>query len=555
MVCCKTMIAHFQIYEKSYGSKILYEALEIRLNAHEKVGLIGRNGTGKTTLLNIISGIDKDFDGEIQIKKGMTMVASRQEHHDFENTSIIDYISGDLPEFAKLKHIIDTYPEHMATSDTKMQTYSDALERFGQLGYYEVDSQIKRMLEDYQIEADAAEGELDELSGGQKRMVELVKVQRANAHIALIDEPTNHMDYVAKAAFIEWMKNTNDAVIVITHDRDVLAAVDKIVEIRDGAAEEFKGNYDAYLRINKQRMTTQVNEYGIRESQMENLKGDVVRFKRFKERARDGGTIAQFKRLENVARTDLAKLEAMDKPSFWIDQDSAKELGTKMSEAYGKHKAKNIRISTRTKASGSNRKLVDVKKISLGYDEPLFGGLSFQLREGERIEFRGRNGVGKSTLAKAIVAAIDDSKIPSKVFSGEIEIEPGTLVGVYEQELPESYMKHTLASAIEQTYLDKDVAISDQKVRQLMGDYLFNPQDAEMPVSKLSGGQKARLQLINMLAGDPSVLLLDEPTNHLDLPSIEELESALKQYQGAIIYISHDSYFTEKLGGAVLNIG
>jgi ATP-binding cassette subfamily F protein 3 len=549
------MIAHFQVYEKSYGSKILYSGLEIRLNAHEKVGLIGRNGTGKTTLLNIISGTDKDFDGDIQIKRGMTMVASRQEHHAFEDVNIIDYISGDLPEFSKLKHVMDTYPEHMASSDTKMQTYSDALERFGQLGYYEVDSQIKRMLGEYQIDGPSAEGTLDALSGGQKRMVELVKVQRANAHIALIDEPTNHMDYVAKAAFIDWMKGTNDAVIVITHDRDVLNSVDKIIEIRDGAAEEFRGNYDSYLKINKQRMSTQVNEFGIREAQMENLKADVIRFKRFKERARDGGTIAQFKRLENNARDELVKLEALEKPSFWIDQDSAKQLNTKMAEAYSKHKAKNIRISTRTKSSASTRKLIDLKKLSLGYEEPLFKDISFQLREGERIEFRGRNGVGKSTLAKAIVATMQGDKLASKVYDGSIEHENGVLIGVYEQELPESYMKHTLASAIEQTYLDKNIPIGDQKVRQLMGDYLFNPQDAEMPVAKLSGGQKARLQLINMLAGDPAVLLLDEPTNHLDLPSIEELESALKQYHGAIIYISHDSYFTEKLGGTVLNIG
>ncbi len=551
------MIAHFQVYEKSFGSKILYEGLEIRLSAHEKVGLIGRNGTGKTTLLNIISGVDKDFDGEIHIKQGMTMVASRQEHHEFEEVNIVDYISGDLPEFAKLKHIIDTYPAHMGSSETKMQKYADALDRFGQLGYYEVASQIKMMLEAYQIDSSMADGTLDKLSGGQKRMVELVKVQRAKAHIALIDEPTNHMDYVAKAAFIDWMKATNDAVIVITHDRDVLQVVDKIIEVRDGKAEEFRGNYDAYLKINSTRMSTQVNEFSVRESRMENLKGDIIRFKRFKEKAHDSDTVAQFKRLENTARDELEKLQAMDKPSFWIDQDSASQLNTKISAAYSKHKAKNISIDTKTKSdSSSNRKLIDVQDLSLGYDHPLFSDIKFQLREGERIEFRGRNGVGKSTLAKAIIATATGKKLESEIYGGVIDVEPQTLIGVYEQELPESYMNYTLEGAIEQAYHDKKLSITGQKVRQLMGQYLFNIQtDIDMPVSKLSGGQKARLQLINMLAGDPSILLLDEPTNHLDLPSIEELESALKQYHGAIIYISHDSYFTEKLGGTVLKIG
>ncbi len=549
------MIAHFQIKDKNFGSKTLYKNLEIRLSAGEKVGLIGRNGTGKTTLLNIISGIDKDFDGDIHIKKGLSLIASRQEHHDFEDENVVEYISADLPEFAELKHIIDTYPEHIESNPTKMQKYSDAIERFSQLGYFEADSQIKMMLEAYQVSEDAAHGKMSSLSGGQKRMAELVKVQRAKAHIALIDEPTNHMDYVAKAAFISWMKSTNDAVIVITHDRDVLRNVDKIIEIRDGMADEFKGNYDDYLKINSNRMTTQINEHGITEKRIENLKNDVVKFKRFKEKARDPGTVAQFKRLQQMAEEKLVELEAKEKPSFWIDQDSVKDLNTKMSQAYSKHKAKNIQITTKDKEAKSSIKLVDVTNLSLGYDEPLFSYIGFQLREGERIELRGRNGVGKSTLAKAIVATITEQPMESKVFNGTIEIDPSAKIGIYEQELPESYMDYTLSGAIEQSYRDKNVPISDQKVRQLMSDYLFDIQaDIDTPVAKLSGGQKARLQLINMLAGDPNILLLDEPTNHLDLPSIEELESALKQYHGAIIYISHDSYFTNKIGGVVLEI-
>ncbi len=549
------MIAHFKVDEKSFGSKILYKNLEIRINAGEKVGLIGRNGTGKTTLLNIVAGIDSDFDGEIHIKKGLSLISSRQEHHDFENENVVEYISSDLPEFAKLKHIIDTYPSKVADNPTKMQTYSDAIERFSQLGYFEVDSQIKKMLEDYQVSKEAADGQMKDLSGGQKRMAELVKVQRASAHIALIDEPTNHMHYNAKAEFIAWLKSTNDAVIVITHDRDVLKVVDKVIEIRDGIADEFKGNYDDYLKINSNRMTTQINEHGITEKRIENLRSDVIKFKRFKEKARDPGTIAQFKRLQLQAEETLAELESKDKPSFWIDQDSVADLNTKMSKAYQTHKAKNIHINTSKNSSRSNIKLIDVAGLSLGYDTPLFENVQFDVREGERLELRGRNGVGKSTIAKAIVATIEGQKPPSTVFAGTIEVDPSAKIGVYEQELPESYMHHTLAQAIEQSYMDKDIPINGQKVRQLMSDYLFDiSADADMPVTKLSGGQKARLQLINMLAGDPNILLLDEPTNHLDLPSIEELENALNNYHGAIIYISHDSYFSNKIKGKVLEI-
>ena len=146
-------------------------------------------------------------------------------------------------------------------------------------------------------------------------------------------------------------------------------------------------------------------------------------------------------------------------------------------------------------------------------------------------------------------------KLSSSVFTGVIEHEPRLRVGIYEQEIDADFLPMTLADAIEHMYLKKDISITQEKIKQLLSDYLFNPHtDAKMPLSKLSGGQKARFQLISMLAGDPQVLILDEPTNHLDLPSIEELEDALNQYQGSILYISHDSYFTKNLGGDVVEV-
>ena len=200
--------------------------------------------------------------------------------------------------------------------------------------------------------------------------------------------------------------------------------------------------------------------------------------------------------------------------------------------------------------SRSKHVLISARDLSLGYDKPLFAGINIDLREGEAIEFRGRNGAGKTTLIKAILG--DDSVT---TYGGELELDNQVRVGIYEQEVSSTYFEMPLEEAIERMYLSKDLPISTTKIRSIMSDYLFTEGDGKTPVKRLSGGQKARFQLIAMLANEPQLLILDEPTNHLDLPSVEELETALGRYSGAIIYVSHDGYFRDKLSGDVLKIG
>lgn len=551
------MLLSVTVSEKSFGDKVLYRGLHFDVQENEKVGVVGRNGTGKSTLFNIIAGDDKDYDGEIILKRGSVLVASRQEHHGFEHQSVLEYIQGDLPEYKQLAYILDTYPETMGDNTHKMQEYSDALERFSDLGYYQLEDEISQAFDLYQIDNTKLHSPLGSLSGGQKRMVELMKVQRSRGHIALIDEPTNHMDYVAKEAFIKWLKAAQESVVVITHDRDVLRNVDRIIEIRDGSAFTFRGNYDDYLRTNKSQVTSQVNEYDITQKRIRNLQEDVIRFQRLKEKSRDPGTIRRFKSQEQRARDELTELKNLDKPSFWIDQESASSMNDKMTASYEKYKAQNIQIRTRTKESASRRLLIQADKLSLGYgDMPLFNNISFGLHESERIRLHGRNGAGKTTLIQSIMAQAQGKPAASRRFAGTVATEKDLKIGLYEQEINSKYLTMTLSEALEQVLMDKDVPASPQRIKQLLSDYLFNPAtDGDMPLPRLSGGQKARFQLISMLADDPLVLILDEPTNHLDLPSIEELEHALRAYHGAIIYISHDSYFAAKLSGTTIEIG
>jgi ATPase subunit of ABC transporter with duplicated ATPase domains len=223
------MILNLQNIGKTIGTKTLYSDLDLTIQAGEKVGLIGRNGIGKTTLLGIMDGTDTSFTGTLEQRRGLVTASTAQEHHEVANQAVLEYVLENLPEYKHLKHILDTFPDLMGEDMGKIATYTDALGRFGELGYYDIEQRARVELEDFQVPAARIDGPMKALSGGQKRFVELVKVTLSDADLALFDEPTNHMDYIAKEAFIEWLEAAKQAVVVITHDRDVLAVVDRIV--------------------------------------------------------------------------------------------------------------------------------------------------------------------------------------------------------------------------------------------------------------------------------------------------------------------------------------
>lgn len=551
-----SMIADIHITEKSFGDKTLMKDVKFSVDDGEKVGVVGRNGVGKSTLFGILSGKDTDYTGEVVFRRGITVATTAQEHHGLGEQTVMVYILSGLPEYPELKKIIDEYPLTMGDNMRKIEEYTQALERFDQKGFYQVEEKIERELSNFQLDG-YGNRRISSLSGGQKRLVEIVKIMHSEAHLALIDEPTNYMDYVAKQQFIDWMNSQpHQAMLIITHDRDVLGQVNRIVEIKDGQAVSYRGNYDAYLKQNAQATTAGMNNFEQIEKRIVNLKQKVLDYQRLKEKSRNPGTIQKFKRLENEARAELEELSEMEKPTFWIDKESVGQLDYKSAERYGKFKSRNIRLSMKDASSRSQHVLVRAENVAVGIGERiLFEDVNIDLREGEAIEIRGRNGAGKTTLIRMILASGKSFDGGPVLYSGDIFLDPQVRIGVYEQEIDERYLSDPLEKAIEKLYMSRDLSISDTKIRQLLADYLFTDADRMTPLARLSGGQKARFQIIAMLANDPQLLILDEPTNHLDLPSIEELETALAKYSGAILYVSHDNYFREKLGGKVVQIG
>lgn len=545
------MILSVDIKAKTIGNKELFNDLRFTVESRARVAIIGRNGVGKTTLFGILNGNDNDYTGSVQTKRGLQIVSTAQEHHSVGNETVVDYILCNLPEYTNLKHIIDTYPDIMGDDMHKIQKYSEALERFGMLDYYDIENAVVQSLQDYQIDKEKAYAPLSRLSGGQKRFVELVRIEHSHAELALIDEPTNHMDYIAKAAFVDWLKAARQTVLVITHDRDVLKYVDRVIEIKDGKAFCFKGNYEDYLKQNATSTAAKMHDYEIGLKTLENLHKQIqaVRAKK----ASTGKTPNPFIPLERRLLKEQAELtERLQKPNFWIDRESAENLGKKVGDNYGKYKAKNIKIGKSQTVSQSHE-LLRIEDLQLGYSgRALFKPVNVSLQHGERLQLVGRNGVGKTTLVRAILCS-SLGKRPDTTVKGSIECNNKLRLSVYDQEIDPALMPLTLSQAIEKIYYDLEIPISNEGIMRIMGDYLFEPNhDGNLRIEQLSGGQKARLQIIKMLANNPNLLILDEPTNHLDLPSIEELEDSLIKYHGALVYVSHDSYFAQNIGGQQL---
>ena len=545
------MILSVEITEKSFGNKQLLQNVKFSIDEGEKVGLIGRNGIGKSTLFGILLGRDQDFSGEVIFRKGSVIASTQQEYSSVGEQTVLDFILNDLPEYAHLSKLLRELPEKMGENMELIEKYTDALNRFQEKNFHFIEDKIKAELRDFGL-GGFENRQMKTLSGGQKRLADTIKIIHSKADLALIDEPTNFMDSHAKNRFLNWMNNSNEAVLVITHDRDVLSRVDRIIEIRDGKTYIFKGNYDDYLRANMFSTTNQIQDFESIQRRIANLKDKVREYQRMKEKARDPSTIQRFKRLENKSREELADLELIKKPSFWIDQANVENLGFKAAKSYQKFKAKNVKIGIKNEETRSVRSLVRAENLALGYGsledalenkngaKILFENVNFDLKVGGILEIFGRNGVGKTSLIKTIFGAENEK---AEIYDGKIFLDESARVGIYSQEIGSEFFEMNLKDATEKIYLDQNISITEEKIYRILHQYLFSTEDFETPIRELSGGQKARFQLIKMLSNEPQILILDEPTSHLDLPSIEELERALKNYSGAIIFVSHDDYF------------
>ena len=531
---------------KSIGATYLFQDLAFTIVAGEKIALIGRNGYGKTTLLKILSGEDHDFEGTVKTRKGTRILLTKQEHIQEIEQSALEYILKSAPHYFEYQTFLEEYE---SGQNTNLNRYLEILEYFTEHKYFNLREAVISSLEDFGISAAMIHQPLKHLSGGQKRYVEMTRMMFSQADILLIDEPTNHMDYKGKERFITWMRSIPQAVVVITHDRDVLKNVTKIIELKDRKMHFFKGNYYNYIKQNATQTLTSVKLYEDQLSRLKEAKKKVEWGLQMRAKSKEWKI-----RYDHWLR-DYEKIKAATiKPAFWIDQNSIESLDKKVVDSYDKFKEKNIKISG-TGDVKRGGELVSVRQLAVGYDDYLFTEINFSLKESSRVFIKGRNGAGKSTLVKTLIALSEKLPPTATLLDGEIKFGNDLRIGEYQQEIDGKYLSLPLTEAIRVIHEEKKVAIDERKVYSLLAQYLFDTKlDAHQKIANLSGGQKARFQLIKMFIGEPNLLILDEPTNHLDLPSIEELETMLETFPGAILYISHDTYFINRLGGDTIEL-
>lgn len=531
---------------KSIGAKNLFRDLTFTVVEGEKIALIGRNGYGKTTLLKILSGDDHDFDGQVITSKGLRITLTQQEHIHAAEQTVLEYILKSVPHFYEYQKILSDYEQGL---NTNINRYLETLEYFTDKRYFNITDSILSTLADFNISAESARLPLANLSGGEKRYVEMTRMMFSRSDLLLVDEPTNHMDYHGKERFITWMKSLPQTVVVVTHDRDVLKHATRIIELKEHKIDIFKGNYDHYIAQNATQTLSSVKLYADQLNRLKEAKKKVEWGLQMRAKSKEWKT-----RYDHWLR-DYEKIQAETvKPSFWIDQDSVEALDKKVVDSYHKFKQKNIKIT-----AGSEQKRgeehIRVRNLSLGYTKPVFTNVNFSIGPTDRVFIKGKNGAGKSTLVRTIMSLAKGETPKAKILAGEILLNTDLRIGEYEQEISERYLSLPLEDAILLSYREKNVTIDLQTVKKLLAQYLFDPtQDGRQKIIHLSGGQKARFQLIKMFIGEPNLLILDEPTNHLDLPSIEELENALTKFEGGILYISHDTYFIQRMGGKIVEI-
>lgn len=535
------MLLDVKNLSKHIGAKELFKNISLSILSGEKVALIGRNGYGKTTLLNMIGGVDDNYTGSVTLQKNAQVTLTKQEHINATTQTPLEYIVASVPNYLTYRTIMTEYEEG---KHTNINQYLETLEKFTENRFFHLEEAVTNTLIDFTIPESAINQPLSQLSGGQKRYMEITRMMFSQADLLLIDEPTNHLDYQGKERFISWMRGLKEAVVVVTHDRDVLKYVDKIIELKDKKLAIFKGSYEQYIKQNASQTLSSVKQYGDQLNRLKEAKKKVEWGLKMRAKSK------QWKIRYDHWLRDYEKLQRETvKPSFWIDQESTENLDKKVADSYHKFKEKNIAINIDSHRERGVQRLT-VRNLALGYEEPIFTDVSFSLHDNDRVFIKGKNGAGKSTLVKTILSLARGRKPTANIFDGKIEIGSDVRIGEYQQEIDRKYLQLPLQEAISLSYQQNDKVISDQQIKSLLAQYLFNPiTDAYQKIGNLSGGQKARFQIITMLSNEPNLLILDEPTNHLDLPSIEELENALIDFEGAILYISHDTYFIEKMGG------
>ena len=501
----------------SYGADVILDKIDFSVNEGDKVGVIGVNGAGKSTLFSVLRGRLDASKGDVFISSGAEIGCLEQinDAHRF-NCNIYETALSAFDKLIKLENEINILRSRMENGDEAViKAFSDSTERFNILGGNEFRSKTKSMLAKFGFGEEDLHKSADQLSGGQKTKLLLVKLLLSEPDVMLLDEPTNHLD----AKTCEWLENyiisSKKTFLIISHDRYFLDKItNKTLEIAHGVSEMYEGNYTTFREKKKALDEAKLKHYNLQQKEIARLEAFIENQRKWN---REKNIIAAESRQKTIDK--MVKLE---KP---------------------KEKEKGITFSI-SHSGAMSHDVLSVRNLSMSYpNKPLFSNLSFEVKRGEKLFIIGKNGCGKSTLLKILTGR-------EKQNGGIFELGYNQTIGYYDQEQQLLDQSSTVIDELWSVYADK----TNTEIRSMLARFGFRGDDVFKSISVLSGGERARLSIAKMVACGISLLVLDEPTNHLDIDSREMLESALNEYDGTIITVSHDRYFIKNLATAILEI-
>lgn len=503
---------------KSFAGEILLNKINIEVKSNDRIAIVGRNGAGKSTLLKMITG-ELDYDeGEI-IKTKTLEIGYLAQHNDLsseytiwdEMLTVFTHFFQEEKELTSLATEIEKKSINGSYDEKLIHEYSRRQEQFEQAGGYRFKSDVKGVLIGLGFPEADFNVQVNELSGGQKTRLALGKLLLQKPDLLILDEPTNHLDISTLTWLENYLSNYEGSLIIVSHDRYFLDKIVNIVyEVTHQQTFKYYGSYSTFLQQKSFNYERQLKMYEKQQQEIKEMEQFIQR-----NIARASTT----KRAQS-RRKQLEKMDRMEKPLK--DQSSA---------------AFSFQVE---KTSGNDvLEVNDLTFTHAGEIEPLFTNVSFTIHRGERIALIGENGVGKTTLLKAIMQDLKEVKLGTNV-----------KIGYYAQEQETLQPTNTILSEVWDDFPNK----TEQEIRTVLGNFLFSGEDIEKFVYMLSGGEKARVALAKLMLQQANFLILDEPTNHLDLVSKEVLESALQNFSGTILFVSHDRYFINKIADQVFEL-
>ncbi|MFN2516753.1 MAG: ABC-F family ATP-binding cassette domain-containing protein [Pyrinomonadaceae bacterium] len=509
------MLFRLSEVHKSYGTQDVLRGASLQVNPGEHIGLVGRNGAGKTTIFRLVNGEETPDRGEVIRARGTRLGLLAQHIHFEAGSTVHESALSAFGHLQQIEHEMHELEHRMAEAaadlDKVLELYSDLQHQFEREGGFEYAAKAEAILQGLGFDRDTWPLETEKLSGGQQNRLGLVRLLLAEPDVLLLDEPTNHLDVSAVEWLEEFLQTYSSAYVVISHDRYFLdRACKRIIELENGRASIYTGNYSAYLVEREERREAQQRAY-------DNQQQLIAKTEEFIRRNLAGQKTKQAK----SRRTMLQKLDRID--SVRADQSSG-DFRLQKIERTGNH-------------------VLSVEEAAIGYvDKLLARDIAFILRRGECLGIIGPNGSGKTTFLKTIL-----KKIPP--LAGEIRWGTKVEIGYYAQQLDDLDDRNEIIMELRRVAPSNATA---GELRSFLAKFLFRGDDVYKHVRDLSGGEKGRLALAKLIYSRVNVLVLDEPTNHLDIPSREALEEALDAYEGTILTISHDRYFLDRIATQIL---